>query len=109
MPTGRAAVVGVLVGAVLHAVGIREPPEVVVERAVLHHQHDEVVHRHVLWGGQPRRQRLPLRGLAEEQIDRQRDGCGGKAGRVGGARQEVAAPHGGLRCLRHRALVRLRV
>ena len=89
----RVAVVRVRVGAALHGVGVRQPAEVVVEGPVLHHQHDEVVDRHVARGGKLRRERLAAGGLAEEQVQRQRRGGADRAGGVGAAPQEVAAPH----------------
>jgi hypothetical protein len=75
----------------LPAVGAREPAEVVVERAVLHHQDDEGVDRQVARGGQ-RRAALLARGLGHERLGVQ-DGSepGGKARRDRGALEELAA------------------
>src|SRR3712207_7742175 len=46
-----------ILGHVLRRVGLLDPAEVVVERAVLHHHHDEVVDREVARAGQARRAR----------------------------------------------------
>jgi len=75
----------------LAAVGARQPAQVVVERPVLHHQHDERVDRHVA-----RARQLDLALLAPRFGD-QRVGVehraepGGQARRDRGSLQEVAA------------------
>jgi hypothetical protein len=68
----------------------------VVERAVLHHQHDEVVDRHVARRGQRRGERLALGRLAEQEVQGQGGGDSRGAGGQGGAGEELAPLHAGL-------------
>src|SRR5206468_10581656 len=75
----------------LHAVGAREPAEEVVERAVLHHEHDDVLDAGCRGVGQQatyelRARRRDDRAIAASERD--------AAGRGGGGRQERAARDG---------------
>ena len=80
---------GVEEALVLLAVGRVDPAEVVVERPVLHHHHDDVVDRHVAGA----REGAPLRGggLGDQGSGGER---GGEPRGGGGARQELAPAQG---------------
>ena len=81
---------GVAVGAPLGRVGDGgEPPEVVVEGAVLHHHDHEVVDREVARTRE--RRGLGLRRLAEQDVDRQQRCRTGEPGGVGGTLEELAS------------------
>ena len=84
--------VALLVGelqAGLAAVGPRQPAQVVIEGAVLHHQHHEGVDRQVAGRGE-RHLALAARGLGDERVGVQdQTHGGGQAGRDGGPLEEV--------------------
>ena len=76
----------------LHAVGARQPPEVVVEGAVLHHQHDERVDREVARRGQRGGAALGGGRLADEPVRvQQHRRAGAEARERRGALEELAA------------------
>ena len=86
-----AVLVGVMQPLVL-AVGAREPPEVMVEGAVLHHQHDEGVDGDVA-GAREAVLGLNLRRLGDEGLGREHRRQSGEPRQAGGAREELATPY----------------
>jgi hypothetical protein len=72
-------------GLLLNRVGVRAPPEVVVERPVLHHHEHEVVDRQVARIRQRRAAGGRLGGLREDRARGQARGHAGKPGGIGRA------------------------
>jgi hypothetical protein len=92
----------------LAPVRMRHPAEVVVERAVLHHQQHERVDRQVARRGQLIAA-LALRGLRDERLSGQERGHARQAGGERRPREELAPPHVLVRVLELEALGALRI
>jgi hypothetical protein len=90
-------------------VGARVPAEVVVEGAVLHHQHDEGVDRDVLRARQRPRPGRDLRGLGDQGLARQRARHPREAGERRRAGEELPPAEVGIAIVGLEALAPLRV